>query len=224
MRKLKISWIVDPNHFTISTNAAIPSKSLDFNGLALQNPFKERVIGAQQQDIQLSTGKHVTVKTGGKRYHKAAFTPRGPAPHRYPQADVDESKYPDGISWKTDFGVQPMGLSTEQLQSDQQVILCRNTDGKQVNNVAITPIVTRVQKALWGTASLTEKRDWDDLNDKEPLFNALTESTFPQSYIIQESRRKADLQSLLFDHTNEITWFRASRTRSWVILMTKYAK
>ena len=61
-------------------------------------------------------------------------------------------------SWNSDFGVQPVGASSDDFSSDHSVTITYNN--QQVNSFQIKPILTNSPTALWGT----EAPDWDGTN------------------------------------------------------------
>lgn len=176
------NWIVDTNHFAIQSGTLIPSKQATYNAFDLQTPF--------------------TADKGFK------YTRDG-QPDAIPAARYDTVKNPNGLSWTNQFGVLPMQLGPNDFQTHHTVQLQRTAEGadytvpanytQDVDNIAIEPMLKGASSALYAPSD-------PGLNGTRLVPNTLVGLRFSPMIQHPDITLKADLWSMLFDQSQQISW------------------
>ena len=177
------SWLVDPNHFAISSSTLIPAKQAVYNDFALQKPFNE---------------------SAGLKY-----TGEGTAPV-HPSAKYDKTRYPNGVSWTDQIGVLPMRLAPDNFKTVHTVEIKKLPEGAdhtvpgnytdKVDNIAVEPLLKSSQSAMWAGQD-------PGLNGQRLIEATLTGLRLSPMIQHPDITAKADLWAMLFDGTQHITWY-----------------
>jgi len=173
------AWLVDANHFAIQASTLIPAKAATYNSFDLQTPF---------------------TSTGGFKPATSGDTPT---------ALYDQTAYPDGMTWASDFGVLPMQLASDAFKTQMTVKLLRPKPGSDHTNIAnyvdaidaiaVTPLLKSSSSALWAKSD-------PGLNGERLIDDTLVGIQLSPMVQHPDITFQADLWAMLFDQGLPITW------------------
>ena len=171
-------WVLDSNHFSLSSNMVIPNKTAQFNDFQVNTPFK--------------TGEAFTYTGSGKAPN--------PPTARYDGDEVSWTKDFGVLPMELGASGFNVGhhLKLMRLPSCEDYTKPSNYT-IVVNNVSLTPLLQNVQSALWAAKD-------PGLNGARLVDKTLSGLQISPLITHPEITAKADLWALLFDTTKYRTF------------------